>query len=176
MDDPIAELPVISHIRCADACPLCQPWKCISSANRHLSVGCPCHTPLQVLPWIVGANAAVDVLSGCRHLFAELQEGPRDSADPTAFAESLNLDRSYQQVSNLVPRGLITYCAQPSKFLLEIFDCDIDCVGHAGRTGVFQAAPESSGDKACKVEHFGTHAHKPLPEQAADSDCFCDLC
>lgn len=34
----------------------------------------------------------------CRRLFAELKEGPKGSADPTAFAESLNLDRSYQQV------------------------------------------------------------------------------
>ena len=34
----------------------------------------------------------------CRRLFAELQEGPKRSADPTCFAEALNLDRTIQQV------------------------------------------------------------------------------
>ena len=40
-------------------------------------------------------------LAPCRRLFAELQEGPKSSADPTSLAESLSLDRSVQQVQSL---------------------------------------------------------------------------
>lgn len=35
---------------------------------------------------------------GCRRLFAELQEGPKASANPTAFVEALKLDHATQQV------------------------------------------------------------------------------
>lgn len=35
---------------------------------------------------------------GCRHLFADLQCGPRFSADPRSFAQALNLDHTIQQV------------------------------------------------------------------------------
>ena len=37
-------------------------------------------------------------LSCHRHLFVELQSGPRFSADPKAFAQALNLDHTIQQV------------------------------------------------------------------------------
>ena len=54
--------------------------------------------------------AAVHTISCnvCRRLFAELQEGPKRSADPTCFAEALNLDRSIQQVDDPCPP-----CLQP---------------------------------------------------------------
>ena len=51
----------------------------------------------------------------CRRLFAELQEGPRRSADPTSFAEALNLDRSIQQVAHFLPGGS-SICARPQGY------------------------------------------------------------
>lgn len=44
----------------------------------------------------------------CRRLFAELQSGPRFSADPKAFAQALNLDHTIQQVGTASYSGTIT--------------------------------------------------------------------
>lgn len=43
-----------------------------------------------------------------RRLFGELQAGPRASADPTAFAETLNLDHSVQQDGQEFTKLLLT--------------------------------------------------------------------
>lgn len=44
----------------------------------------------------------------CRRLFAELQAGPRASADPTAFAQTLSLDHSVQQDGQEFTKLLLT--------------------------------------------------------------------
>ena len=96
MDQAIAQLPIIAHIRC-DTLPL--------GCNAMHVCQYFCGRVLYVYYIFMLPHAEMHV-GRCRRLFAELQEGPRSSADPTEFAASLNLDRSVQQVTSMPIYGL----------------------------------------------------------------------
>ena len=52
----------------------------------------------------------------CRELFAELQEGPRASADLSAFTSCLNINHAIQQASHL-PSTILGSCRSQASLL-----------------------------------------------------------
>ena len=101
VEEPIADSPIVLHIRQAAGALtlLCATQQKVFRDALCVLLFRSAFRPDNGLLCCKKMTALCEARNVCRRLFAELQEGPKRSADPTCFAEALNLDRSIQQVS-----------------------------------------------------------------------------